>query len=135
MKYLLDYDCVISDCHVVDKNLNIISNSFYMINKTKKGRIYNLMIKNGYLGCCMAFKKQILDKSLPFPKNIPMHDIWIGNVASFYYRLVFIPDKLIKFRRHGCNASPTAAKSSYTIFQKFCFRLNIIKNIILLRLI
>lgn len=26
----------------------------------------------------MAFKKSVLEYALPFPRNIAMHDIWIG---------------------------------------------------------
>lgn len=36
------------------------------------------LIKNTYLGCCIAFRKEVLGYILPFPRNIAMHDIWIG---------------------------------------------------------
>jgi glycosyltransferase involved in cell wall biosynthesis len=134
LRYLQDYDCVISDCCVVDKNMDIISDSFYKMNNTKKGLLYNLVIKNGYLGCCMSFNRRVLNKCLPFPKNIPMHDIWIGNVSAFYYKTIFISDRLINFRRHGNNASPTAEKSTYSFLRKIQFRYNIVKNILLLNL-
>ena len=102
--------------------------------KYKKGLLYNLVIKNGYLGCCMSFNRRVLNKCLPFPKNIPMHDIWIGNVSAFYYKTIFISDRLINFRRHGNNASPTAEKSTYSFLRKIQFRYNIVKNILLLNL-
>lgn len=130
MENLKKYDCIISDAIVVDGNLNQTSPSFFHSNNTKTGITYNLLIKNGYLGCCMAFRRNILEKSLPFPKNIPMHDIWIGNVASSKYKVKFISDKLILFRRHGHNNSTTASKSDYSIIQKIMFRINIIMDII-----
>ena len=38
----------------------------------------------------MAFKREVLSKALPFPTDIPMHDIWIGNVAAFCGPIGFI---------------------------------------------
>lgn len=131
LPYLKTADCVVSDNIVIDDEDHIISDSFYKLNGTRNGKFYNLLIKNGYLGCCMAFNRKVLDKSLPFPHHTPMHDIWIGNVAAFHYTVQFIPEKLIKFCRHGDNASTTAAKSEYCAWKKIKFRLNIVKDLIL----
>lgn len=128
--YLKVYDCIVSDAIVVDGDLNVIQESFYELNKTKDGKFYNMLIKNGYLGCCMAFNRKVLSSILPFPANIPMHDIWIGNVGALKYKLKFIPEKLIFYRRHGNNNSTTACRSKYSILKKIMFRWNIIKNII-----
>lgn len=35
----------------------------------------------------MAFKKEVLDIVLPFPKRIAMHDIWIGLCAEAFIAL------------------------------------------------
>ena len=82
----------------------------------------------------MAFRRNVLEASLPFPKDIPMHDIWIGNVAAYKYNVKFIPDKLISFRRHDDTASCNAKGSKFTIWQQIIFRLNIIHNIFRLML-
>lgn len=115
---------VVSDCTVVDKSLELIRETFFQNRVRKKGVISNL-IRNNYLGCCMAFRREVLCKALPFPKSIAMHDIWLGLCASAFYSVEFIPDKLIKYRRHGNNASPTGEKShlkiSYRIIYRFQF--------------
>lgn len=129
MKDLLTYDVVISDCKVVDKDLNIIHDSFFKINKSKKGIISNL-IKNSYLGCCFSFRKEVLIKALPFPDKIPMHDIWLGFVSELFFKVKFNKTPLILYRRHGSNESATAEKSPYKLFQKFKFRYFIIRNTI-----
>lgn len=134
LKYLERYDCIISDATVVDGDMNIISDSFARLNHTKSGRLYNLFVKNGYLGCCMAFRRKIVDTALPFPLNTPMHDIWIGNVAAFKFKAGFIPEKLILFRRHGGTNSSTAQKSKYSTYRKIMFRLNVAKNILKLKM-
>ena len=79
----------------------------------------------------MAFNKKILDKSLPFPKDLPMHDSWIGLIGEMYGKVYFIEDKLISYRRHGNNVSPTGEKSKYSFKQKLVFRLKLIKNLFL----
>ena len=71
---IIDENC---PCKVVDAELNVISQSFFMGRSSGKGFWKNL-IKNTYLGCCIAFRKEVLGYILPFPRNIAMHDIWIG---------------------------------------------------------
>ncbi|MCI7089629.1 MAG: glycosyltransferase family 2 protein [Prevotella sp.] len=130
MKWLQKYDCVVSDAEVTDSNLNPLYPSLYAIMQVRQGHIYNTVWKNGYTGCCMAFRRNILEASLPFPKDIPMHDIWIGNVAAYKYNVKFIPDKLILFRRHKETISCNGKGSKYSIWQQMKFRWTIIKNIV-----
>ncbi|MDD6863125.1 MAG: glycosyltransferase family 2 protein [Prevotella sp.] len=134
MKWLKTYHCVVSDAEVTDNRLKPLYPSLYDIMQVRQGRIYNTIWKNGYTGCCMAFRRNVLETSLPFPKNIPMHDIWIGNVAAYKYNVIFIPDRLIHFRRHENTISCNGKGSKFTIWQQMKFRLNIIKNIIRLLL-
>lgn len=124
--YLKEYDCVVSDNIVVDGHEQIICNSFYELNHMHSGKFYNLLIRNNYLGCCMAFRRNVLEASLPFPRCIPMHDIWIGNVAAFKFDLIYIPEKLILFNRHGENASSTASVSRNSFYKKIFIRYRII---------
>lgn len=132
-KQLKNYDLVVSDCRVVDENLKILENSFFYLRNSGKGIIKNLY-KNTYLGCCMAFNRKILEKALPFPKNIPMHDIWLGIIGESFGKTIFINDKLTRYRRHNNNVSPTSEKSNYSIKKKIEFRLNVIKSLILRKL-
>ena len=134
MKWLKTYNCVVSDAEVTDNRLKPLYPSLYDIMQVKQTRIYNTIWKNGYTGCCMAFRRNVLEASLPFPKDIPMHDIWIGNVAAYKYNVIFIPDRLIHFRRHENTISCNGKGSKFTIWQQMKFRLNIIKNIIRLLL-
>lgn len=117
------FECVVTDCLVTDKDLKVYSDSFFALNRTREGKYYNLYRKNGYLGGCMAFTRRLRDASLPFPRYIPMHDIWIGNVAAFYFNVTFIHQPYSYFRRTGHNASCTASKSKYNLFRKILFRI------------
>lgn len=129
MEWLQRYDCVVSDAEVTDSSLNPLYPSLYAIMQVRQGRIYNTIWKNGYTGCCMAFRRNVLEASFPFPKDIPMHDIWIGNVAAYKYNVKFIPDTLIYFRRHEDTTSCNGKGSKYSIWQQMKFRWSVIKNI------
>ena len=133
MQYIYKYDLILSDAEVIDKDGNIIENSFYRKNGSKKGLVKNI-IKNSYLGCTMAFNRSILEMSLPFPKDLSMHDWWIGLVGELYGETYFIKNKLISYRRHDNNASSTSEKSQYSFTRKLLFRVSIIKNLILILL-
>ncbi|MCL1139578.1 glycosyltransferase family 2 protein [Shewanella pneumatophori] len=129
LKHLENTVLVVSDCSVNDENLGIISESFFALNGSKSGLFKN-MYKNSYLGCCMAFRAELLKDILPFPSNIAMHDWWIGLIAECRYSVKFIPERLIKYRRHGGNASSTAEKSRYSMFKKFSFRITLCLNLL-----
>ena len=132
LKWLQSYDCVVSDAAVTSEDLCVIAPSLYQMLGIKKGRIYNTLCKNGYTGCCMAFNRKVKDAALPFPKDIAMHDIWIGNIAAYKYKVKFIDDKLIYFRRHTSANSCNGKGSNYSLAKRIAFRWTTIKNIFLL---
>lgn len=117
------YDLVLSDCAVFNSLTgDILHSSFYLFNGSKKGILKN-MIRNSYIGCCMAFNKAVKAKVLPFPDGIPMHDSWIGIMSELQYRVKFNNSKLILYRNHSANASFTSVgKSKYSFLKKLSFR-------------
>lgn len=106
---------VVHDCVVVDAQKNTLYPSFFEKHGSKAGRLHNF-IRNGYLGCCMGFRRELLEKALPFPKNLAMHDIWLGNVAAWWYNVDFINDRLLLYRRHGGNVSSASESSKNSRF-------------------
>jgi glycosyltransferase involved in cell wall biosynthesis len=68
--------------------------------QVRLGMIANL-IKNRYQGCTMAFRRELLDATLPFPAGIPMHDSWIGLINACVGRAEYIAEPLVQYRRHG----------------------------------
>lgn len=97
---------VVHDAVVMDGFCEqVVLASFYSLKNSGKGVLKNIW-RNTYIGCCMAFKRQLLEKSLPIPNYIEMHDQWLGVLNDRYgYGTVFLPEKLLKYRRHGNNAS------------------------------
>ena len=86
MQALAVSDCVVSDASVVDTNKNVIEESFYKCNNNHKGKLYNLLVSNNYLGCCMAFHKRILTKAFPFPKSILKIEVLFMFLLSVSFR-------------------------------------------------
>jgi hypothetical protein len=111
---LADYPLVVTDCSVVDGELKIISPSFFGLRDSGPGVLRNLW-KNTYLGCCIAFRQELLKIALPFPNRIPMHDMWLGLIAEIHGGTCFVPEPLLLYRRHGGNASDAGGRSKATL--------------------
>jgi glycosyltransferase involved in cell wall biosynthesis len=129
LEQLRQYDLVVCDCSVVDHLLELKYESFFDLNRSGKGLIRNI-VRNSYMGCCMAFKRNVLFKAIPFPKDIPFHDMWIGLISEAHFRVKFISLPLVHHRRHGNNASSTADMSADSFPDKIYNRYRIIKNLI-----
>ena len=126
-------DLVLSDCYIGDEDLNIIHSSFFKIYKCQTGWIKNIF-KNSYIGCSIAFHRKILKRALPFPREKHLlHDYWIGMVAESFFHPITIPNKLMVYRRHDNNASPTTGVSNNSWNVKILIRFLILKGLILRR--
>ena len=84
--------------------------------------------KNTFTGCCMAFRRKVLDKALPFPKNLPMHDQWLGLVAEKYFKVSYVDEPLVDYRQHSSNATHIE-KSPAGVLQKIKWRVDLLKAI------
>jgi glycosyltransferase involved in cell wall biosynthesis len=130
-KYLSMYDLVVCDCSYVDDDMSLILESYFEWRNAGPGLLKNLY-KNRYLGCCMAFNRKVLNLSLPFPKDIPMHDIWIGIVGDMYCTSFFLKEKLMLYRRHSNNVTVFSDRftSPFSYLEQFKFRFKIVKNLL-----
>lgn len=115
---------VVTDCNVVDADLKLIKPSFFDSRKSGAGILKNI-IRNSYLGCCMAFHKSLLSDAMPMPANVPMHDMWLGLIAETKGKVCFLPRPLLLYRRHGNNVSPTAEKSDFSLYRKISYRVRL----------
>ena len=101
-----DVTLVLSDADIIDSDGEAADKTYF--NRRGDfipGVIPNIM-KCKFLGCAMAMKASMREFFLPFPKNIPGHDMWIGVINEYYGKSLFIPNSLIGYRRHGDNLSP-----------------------------
>lgn len=117
MKRLKDYSLVIHDAEIVDGEGNFMGHTYYDGMHHSSSFLMNLW-KTRWLGCCMAFRREVLDYCLPFPEKIEGHDYWIGMMGMLKFKYFFMPDVLMCYRRHGGNVSPSGEKSPNSLFYK-----------------
>ena len=96
--------CVLHNAEIVDENLLSWERTFFEFRKSQLGYFRNIL-KNSYIGCCMAFSSSLKDIILPIPDTIEMHDQWIGLISEKLGKNVLMNDCLIKYRRHKKNFS------------------------------
>ena len=122
-------DLVLHDASVTDAALKITNPSYFSVIGSNLSFSGNL-IRNTFVGCCMAFSRQVMLDALPFPEGLPMHDWWIALVALKKRRkAVLLREPLILWRRHGGNV--TGGKTSLS--QKIRWRIKLILSLARIR--
>lgn len=115
---------VLHDAIITNERLEEINSSFFKYRHTHLGYWHNV-IHNSYIGCCMAFSSQLKDEILPIPKDVPMHDQYIGIIAEKTGKKVsLINEPFILYRRKETSLTG----KSTTLKQKIIWRLNILKR-------
>lgn len=131
MELLRRYDMVVSDATITDENLTPIEPSFFASRGVYCSLLGNIY-KFGYLGCCMAFRRQVLKKALPFPENRTFctHDNWLFLVSMCYFRTHITSEKLVLYRRHQHNTSSGNFNKHEPALFRIKYRLYLIKHLI-----
>jgi glycosyltransferase involved in cell wall biosynthesis len=95
---------VVLDAEVVDDELRPLDPSVLAKLHAGPGLLKNLWT-NRYLGCCMAFSRDLLEVALPFPGGVDMHDIWLGQLCERVGTTAFVPVVTMRYRRHDATAT------------------------------
>lgn len=98
---------VVSDAQLIDAGGCATAPSFMATRGGFRGDILSTLIRNRYLGCAMAMRRELLIAALPIPRSVPMHDMWIGSLGSILGRVRYISAPLMQYRRHDGNVSPS----------------------------
>ena len=138
---LQNADLVLSDCQIVDESLKPIIMSKFDLENVKTGFWKNIY-KSGYLGCCMAFRKQLLTHILPLPKDVP-HDLWIGLIAEDKGSVALLHKQTLLYRRHSNNVSATnplfiekenkLPQNKNTLYFKLLYRFYVLKAFLIMK--
>lgn len=119
----------VHDATFIDSNGNELPRQMWLERPYKPG-VFNNWLKNTYTGCCMAFRRELLQYALPFPKKLPMHDQWLGLLAERHFRVVAVRQPLIQYCLHENNATHLVGGKSSGIIQRLMWRLNLLKSLI-----
>lgn len=135
MKKELDKcELVVCDCKITDESLNVIYESKFRILNVHRGIIRNLWSNGCYQGSCMAFRKCVFERALPFPYHYVGHDLWLGLVAESFFRVKMVPIPLLLYRRRNESITFTGKKNTNSIWFKIHYRFYIIKELLFKRL-
>lgn len=131
---LQDADLAIHDCIVVDDNMeDVIHPSYFNYIGIHQG-VWKNWVKATYLGCCMAMRKEVVLRAMPFPKTMVGHDLWLGIIADRYFTTKIVRKKLIRYRKHTNSKTTSGGKSKNTLWFKIRYRMTILKHIMKLYL-
>lgn len=118
----------IHDCSLIDEYGNEIYPSTFNMRWGNTSVIRNL-IRLSYIGCSMAFRRDMLKVVLPIPTRQRSHDWWIGTVTSLYGRMEKIDEVLVHHRMHNDNVTPKSRPSvRYQIEVRFLIASNAIRR-------
>ena len=101
----------------------------FAVRGSQAGIVKNF-IKNSYVGCCMAFRKELISVICPIPKEMYMHDYWIGTAAEYMGEVCLLDEPLIGYRRHSSNVTQMTHGSIGFMIKK---RLDILRCLGLLK--
>lgn len=103
---------IVHDCEVRNADCTQIQMPSFAAYRGGAAGFWRNLWKNTYIGCCMAFSAALLPYIFPIPKEIQMHDQWLGMVNDLTFRdTVFLRDRLLWYRRHEENVSDFSRNS------------------------
>lgn len=124
---LKDNILVVHQAELCDSNLNFKGQLMYKERFVFKNY---LSLKRGkYYGCTIAFRRELLNIILPFPKKLMLHDHWIGCLAELKGCVYYERVPLIKYRLHGDNTSGGSSPNS--IFFQCWYRIYMFYHLIM----
>lgn len=118
-----NYDVVTGNCALTDANLHIIQPSYYKKQSPLDKTVWGNFVKDLWLGSCMAFKREVLLATLPFPKRMAAHDLWIALYSQLHFKCGYYPKVLQLYRRHEATVSFAGSKSTNKLSYKINYRL------------
>lgn len=95
---------VFTDLIITGPNLEHLNSSMLRYYKYNPKKIKpSILLNNIVTGCTIIMNKRLVDFSLPFPSQIPMHDHWLASCATFAGKLELLDEPMVLYRQHGHN--------------------------------
>lgn len=118
-----NYDVVTGNCALTDSQLNIIQPEYYTTQSPIDKGVWGNFVKDLWLGSCMAFKREVLQATLPFPQKMAAHDLWIALYSQLHFKCGYYSKVLQLYRRHDNTVSFAGSKSTNKLSYKISYRL------------
>jgi glycosyltransferase involved in cell wall biosynthesis len=105
-KHGRDYPLLVfCDLRIVDANLNELEESYFR----SSGKAAHAMDTRDYIvsnhvpGCAMVVNRALIERALPIPAGVYLHDWWFMLVATIFGTVEGVAEPLIRYRQHGNN--------------------------------
>ncbi|OGO27463.1 MAG: hypothetical protein A2W33_02065 [Chloroflexi bacterium RBG_16_52_11] len=98
-----------TDLYVTDRDLNVISKSFWNYNRldpVEKG-LNSLLTFNNVTGCTVMINSALRRLATPMPQEALVHDMWLALVASAFGHIEHVKVPTVLYRQHGENVIGT----------------------------
>lgn len=113
---------ILSNYYIVDEKLVVRGQKNIDI---KALGVFQTIKKNQYIGASIAFQRKLISEALPFPEKIPMHDMWLGLIASYKFKVKILSDNTLYYRRHSKTATNFKGAS---LGKKVKWRIDLVKS-------
>jgi glycosyltransferase involved in cell wall biosynthesis len=91
---------IMMDGNIINDDGELQEGTLFEKVRAGKGILKNIY-DNCYTGCSMAFTRDLLQVALPFPRKLPMHDMWLGLLSEMFGEVGFVEIKTINYRKHS----------------------------------
>lgn len=119
-------DLVLLNGVLIDQSGRILGKTVFDLVGVRPGFLSNLY-RNSFIGCCMGFRADLRKRLLPFPKDLPWHDWYIGLFVELTGKLYRSEEVTLHYRRHEQNASSTGSESGNRLIKRLSMRLQILR--------
>ena len=125
-----EIDVVLHNAEIIDGDEVLqCGATMFDYRQSSTGLVKNL-VKNSYVGCCMAFRSRIRPVILPIPDSMYMHDYWIGTAGEMLGGTGLLKECLIQYRRHDENVTEMKHGSVSFMIKK---RISILRCLLILK--
>ena len=125
-EHLQQCDLVLLNGVLIDQGGRVLGRTVFDVVGMRPGFLPNLL-KNSFIGCCMGFRSGIREQILPFPKDLPWHDWYIGLFVELTGKVFRSGEISLYYRRHRHNASSTGSGSGNHLFKRLSMRIQMLK--------
>jgi glycosyltransferase involved in cell wall biosynthesis len=97
-----DARLVFSDTRIVDRDGQVLSNTYWSQRRNNYTNMASLLIANTVTGAASLFPRDVLELALPFPPRhgLPYHDHWVALVALASGRIAYVDRPLYDYVQH-----------------------------------
>lgn len=117
-----------TDLKVVDRDLNVLSSSFwqyYKIDPLKGQTLNRLLMQNVVTGCTILINQSLLQLAIPIPEKSVMHDWWLALVAAAFGQIEPLLKPTMLYRQHGNNTLGAQKFLSYSYVKQGISRIRL----------